>query len=173
MVRDYPYVLKNFRTHFANAWIRRVKKSKVVRPYSAIFYATHKCNLDCSYCTQKNPEVFSEELDTATSIRVLHAIRRGVDTILFTGGEPLIRPDIVELVRAARRDARFLDVLLVTNGVLLDSRRDLLDHLTGLIVSLDAITPDPAGHLSKSSVVRKVLANLEMARSALPPRAIT
>ncbi len=173
MVRNYPYVLKNFRTHFANAWIRRVNKSKVVRPYSAIFYATHKCNLDCSYCTQKNPEVFSEELDTATSIRVLHAIRRGVDTILFTGGEPLIRPDIVELVRAARRDARFLDVLLVTNGVLLDSRRELLDHLTGLIVSLDAITPDPAGRLSKSSVVGKVLANLEMARAVLPPRAIT
>lgn len=173
MVRYYPFVLKNFRNYFANLWIRGVKRSNIVRPYSAIFYATHKCNLDCSYCTQKNPEVFSEELDTEKTIRVLHAIRRGVDTILFTGGEPLIRPDIVELVRAARREARFLDVVLVTNGVLLDAQRGILDHLTSLIVSLDAITPDPDGRLSKSSVVEKVLANLELARSVLPARAIT
>src|SRR5438552_2293116 len=123
MIRSYPFVLKNFRAYFSNLYIRRIKKSTVVRPYSAVFYATHKCNLDCSYCTQKNPEVFSEELDTAKTIQVLHAIRRGVDTILFTGGEPLIRPDIVELVRAARRDAKFLDVVLVTNGVLLDAQK--------------------------------------------------
>lgn len=173
MVRYYPFVLKNFHNYLANLWIRSVKRSNIVRPYSAIFYATHKCNLDCSYCTQKNPEVFSEELDTEKAIRVLHAIRRGVDTILFTGGEPLIRPDIVELVRAARRAARFLDVVLVTNGVLLDAQRGILDHLTGLIVSLDAITPDPDGRLSKSSVVKKVVANLELARSVMPARAIT
>lgn len=173
MVRYYPFVLKNFRTYFSNLYIRRVRRSRVVKPYSAVFYATHKCNLDCSYCTQKNPEVFSEELDTAGTIRVLHAIRKGVDTILITGGEPLIRPDIGELVRAARRDEKFLDVLLVTNGVLLDQRREILDHLTGLIVSLDAVTPDSTGHLTKSSVVPKVLDNLEMVRSKMPPRAVT
>lgn len=173
MVRYYPVVLKNFRNYFGNLYIRRIKKSSVVRPYSAVFYATHKCNLDCSYCTQKNPEVFSEELDTARTIAVLHAIRRGVDTILFTGGEPLIRPDIGELVRAARREAKFLDVLLVTNGVLLDQRQEILDHLTGLVVSLDAVTPEPNGRLTKSSVVRRVLDNLEIVRSKLPPRAVT
>ena len=173
MIRHYPYVLKNLRAYFSNLYIRHVKKSTVVRPYSAVFYATHKCNLDCGYCTQKNPEVFSEELDTATTIRVLHAIRRGVDTILFTGGEPLIRPDIVELVRAARREARFLDVILVTNGVLLEAQKGILDHLTGLIVSLDALTHDPTRYLSKSGAVPKVLANLDMVRSKLPPRAVT
>ena len=173
MVRYYPFVLKNFRAYFSNLYTRRVRRSAVVRPYSAVFYATHKCNLDCTYCTQKNPEVFSEELNTAESLRVLAAIRRGVDTILFTGGEPLIRPDIEELVRAARREARFLDVLLVTNGILLDQRRGILDHLSGLIVSLDAITPNPARDLSKASVVAKVLDNLALAREKLPPRAIT
>jgi MoaA/NifB/PqqE/SkfB family radical SAM enzyme len=173
MVRYYPFVLKNFRAYFSNLYTRRVRRSNVVRPYSAVFYSTHKCNLDCTYCTQKNPEVFSEELDTARTIKVLHAIRRSVDTILFTGGEPLIRPDIEELARVARRAARFLDVLLVTNGVLLDQRSGILDHLSGLVVSLDAITPNPARDLSKASVVTKVLDNLAAARLALPPRAIT
>ena len=173
MIRYYPFVLKNFRAYWSNLYRRRIRRTAVVKPYSAVFYATHKCNLDCSYCTQKNPEVFSEELDTPKTIRVLHAIRRGVDTILFTGGEPLIRPDLEELVRVARREARFLDVLLVTNGVLLDQRRGLLDHLSGLIVSLDGITPNPARDLSKSSVVTKVLDNLELVRQTMPARAVT
>jgi MoaA/NifB/PqqE/SkfB family radical SAM enzyme len=173
MVRNYPYVLKNVRAYTGNLYRRRIRRTSVVRPYSAVLYATHKCNLDCSYCTQKNPEVFSEELDTPTTIRVLHAIRRGVDTILFTGGEPLIRPDLEVLLRAARRQARFLDVLMVTNGVLLDQRPSVLDQLTGLIVSLDAITPNPARDLSKSSVVGRVLANLELVRRKLPVRAVT
>jgi MoaA/NifB/PqqE/SkfB family radical SAM enzyme len=173
MVQQYPYALKNARAYLSNLYRTRVRRSSVVKPYSAVFYATHKCNLDCAYCTQKNPEVFSEELDTPTTIQVLHAIRRGVDTILFTGGEPLIRPDIEELVRAARREARFLDVLLVTNGVLLDQKRSLLDHLSGLIVSLDGITPNGARDLSKPSVVGRVLENLKLVRETMPRRAVT
>ncbi len=173
LVRSYPHALKNARAYFSNLYRRRILRTTVVKPYSAVFYATHKCNLDCTYCTQKNPEVFSEELDTEKTIRVLRAIRRGVDTILITGGEPLIRPDIEELVRAARREARFLDVLLVTNGVLLDQRRTVLDHLSGLIVSLDAITPNPARDLSKASVVTRVLDNLHLVREKMPPRAVT
>ena len=57
--------------------------------------------------------------------------------------------------------------------MLLDQRREILDHLTGLVVSLDAITPDPNGYLTKPSVVERVLANLEMVRTVLPPRAVT
>ncbi len=173
LIRHYPFVLKNFSTYCSNLYRRKVLRTNVVRPYSAIFYATHKCNLDCSYCSQKNPEVFSEELDTAKTVRVLQAIRRGVDTILFTGGEPLIRPDIEELVRVARREAKFRGVLLVTNGVLLAQRRSLLDHLTGLIVSLDAITPDSNGYLTKASVVNRVLDNLQMVREVWPPGVVT
>ena len=173
MARYYPYALKNVRAYFSNLYRRRVRRTNVVQPYSAVFYATHKCNLDCTYCTQKNPEVFSEELDTEKTIRVLEVIRRGVDTILFTGGEPLIRPDIEELVRAARRDVKFLDVLLVTNGVLLDQKQSILDRLSGLIVSLDGITPNPARDLSKSSVVGRVLDNVALFREKLPARALT
>lgn len=173
MVASYPYALKNVRAYFSNLYRRRILRTNVVKPYSAVFYATHKCNLDCTYCTQKNPEVFSEELDTARTIRVLHAIRRGVDTILFTGGEPLIRPDIEELVQVARRDTKFLDVLLVTNGVLLDQKPGLLEHLSGLIVSLDAVTPNRSRDLSKSSVVERVLDNLALVREKMRPRALT
>jgi len=173
MVRQYPLVVKNLRLYFSNLYRRRVLKTNVVRPYSAIFYATHKCNLDCSYCTQKNPDVWSDELDTPTTIELLRRIRREVDTLLITGGEPTLRPDIVELVRSARREARFRAVLMVTNGVLLGQRRELLEHLTGLVVSLDSVTYDDSQPLSKPSVVKKVIDNLMMVKSVWPPRSVT
>ena len=173
MLAHYPFVLKNFRTYFSNIYRRKVLRTNVVTPYSAIFYATHKCNLDCTYCTQKNPEVFSEELDTERTIEIFRRIRKDVDTLLITGGECLMRKDIEELIRAAKRDCGFRSVVMVTNGVLLDKRQPIFDHLNGLIVSLDAITHDPSEPMSKSAQIPKVLANLDIAKQKLPPGAIT
>ncbi len=173
MLANYPFVLKNFKAYAGNLYRRKVLRSSVVVPYSAIFYATHKCNLDCSYCTQKNPEVFSEELGTADTIRLLGNIRKDVDTLLITGGECTVRPDIETLVAAARRDLGFRSVLIVTNGVLLDARRAMLPHLSGLVCSLDAISHDPTEPLSKSATVPRVIDNLMMAKEFLPPQAIT
>ena len=173
MLRHYPFVVKNFRAYFGNLYRRNVRKTTLVTPYSAIFYATHKCNLDCSYCNQKNPEVFSEEVDTETTIRIFRAIRKDVDTMLITGGECLMRPDIDELVRAARRDVGFRSLLMVTNGVLLDRHPDLLENLNGLVVSLDAITPDPTEPTSKPANVGKVIENLIAVKEKLPPEAVT
>jgi MoaA/NifB/PqqE/SkfB family radical SAM enzyme len=173
MLQHYPFVMKNFRAYFQNLYRRKILKSSIVTPYSAIFYATHKCNLDCSYCTQKNPEVFSEELDTATTIRLFHKLRKDVDTLLITGGECTIRPDIEELVRAAREDVKFRSILMVTNGVLLDKRKAMLKHLSGIVCSLDAITHDPSEPMSKSAAVPRVKENLIMAKQLLPPGSIT
>ena len=170
---NYPFVLKNFKAYAGNLYRRRVLRSSVVVPYSAIFYATHRCNLDCSYCTQKNPEVFSDELGTRDTIRLLRNIRKDVDTLLITGGECTVRPDIEDLVAAARRDIGFRSVLAVTNGVLLDVRRGMLPHLNGLICSLDAITHDSTEPQSKSAAIPRVIDNLLMAREILPPQAIT
>src|SRR3984957_1012815 len=98
MVRQAPFVAKNFRLYFKNAWRRHVLRSNVVAPYAVTFYVTHKCNLDCSYCTQKEPDVFSAELPTVETKRLLRKIRKETDSIVITGGEPTLRPDIEELV---------------------------------------------------------------------------
>src|SRR4029077_13931945 len=86
LVRHAPFMAKNFELYFRNAWRRKVLRTKVVAPYAVTFYVTHKCNLACSYCTQKEPDVFSEELDTAGTLRVLKKIRRETDSIVITGG---------------------------------------------------------------------------------------
>src|SRR3989454_7863858 len=78
LVRQAPFVAKNFQLYFRNAWRRKILRTKVVAPYAVTFYVTHKCNLACSYCTQKEPDVFSEELPTAETIRLMRSEERRV-----------------------------------------------------------------------------------------------
>lgn len=167
MVRQAPFVAKNFRLYFRNVWRRNVMHTKIVAPYAITFYATHKCNLDCSYCTQKEPEVFSDELNTGETIRLLRKIRRETDSIVITGGEPTLRGDIEELVDAARFYCKFRSVLLITNGTLVDRKPGILRGVTGLVVSLDALAADPSNALSKPAALPKVLQNVELAKQTL------
>jgi MoaA/NifB/PqqE/SkfB family radical SAM enzyme len=168
LVQHYPFVLKSFKHYFQNWYRREVLRTNIVAPYAAVFYTTHKCNLACPYCTQKEPDVFSQELPTDQTIGLLRLIRRETDSILFTGGEPLLRADIQELVEAAKHHLKFRSVLLVTNGTLLHKRLRLLDWLNGLVVSLDSIAVDTSDPMSKSSVVPRVLDNLQLAKSRMP-----
>ena len=174
LVRQAPFVAKNFGLYFRNGWRRHILRTKVVAPYAVTFYVTHRCNLDCSYCTQKEPDVFSDELDTAGTLQVLKRIRRESDSIVITGGEPTLRADIEQIVMAARFGYKFRSVLLITNGTLLDRKLGILNGVTGLVVSLDALQADPTNPLSKPAAVTKVLENIALARERLgSPRKVT
>jgi MoaA/NifB/PqqE/SkfB family radical SAM enzyme len=174
LVRQAQFVAKSFRLYFRNGWRRHVLRTKVVAPYAVTFYVTHKCNLACSYCTQKEPDVFSQELSTGETLRLLGRIRKETDSIVMTGGEPTLRADIEELVEAARFQSKFRSLLLITNGTLLDRKPRILGAVTGLVVSLDALRADPANPLSKPAALPKVLENLALAKERLrDPRRIT
>jgi PqqA peptide cyclase len=92
-------------------------------PLALIAELTHRCPLHCAYCS--NPlelQARSSELSTEAWTRVFReAVALGVLQADFTGGEPLTRPDILELVGAAR--AAGLYVNLITSGLPLDETR--------------------------------------------------
>jgi pyrroloquinoline quinone biosynthesis protein E len=104
-------------------------------PLALIAELTHRCPLHCVYCS--NPlelQNRANELDTATWTRVFQeAAQAGVLQADLTGGEPLARTDIIELVRAARTAGLY--VSLITSGLPLDEARLAklidagLDHL--------------------------------------------
>jgi len=110
-------------------------KMASTNPLALIAELTHRCPLHCVYCS--NPLEMSaraEELPTEIWSRVFQqAARIGVLQADFTGGEPLARPDILELIQAAR--AAGLYVNLITSGLPLDQTRLAklieagLDHL--------------------------------------------
>src|ERR1700757_2254146 len=92
-------------------------------PLALVAELTHRCPLHCVYCS--NPLELTKratELSTATWSRVFHeAAEIGVLQADFTGGEPLARTDILELIRAARQSGLY--VSLITSGMPLDEAR--------------------------------------------------
>ena len=93
------------------------------RPYTLVAELTYRCPLRCAYCS--NPLRVpgrSPELDTATWRRVLReAAELGVVQVNLSGGEPLLRDDLEELVAEAR--ANELYTTLITSGVPLERER--------------------------------------------------
>ena len=92
-------------------------------PLALIAELTHRCPLHCVYCS--NPlelQARGNELSTEIWSRVFQeAAAAGVLQADFTGGEPLARPDIVELVRAARSAGLYVN--LITSGLHLDETK--------------------------------------------------
>jgi len=99
----------------------------VSNPLALVAELTHRCPLHCVYCS--NPlelQSRASELPTEIWSRVFkEAAEAGVLQADFTGGEPLARPDVVDLIRTAR--AAGLYVSLITSGLPLDE--DKLDLL--------------------------------------------
>jgi PqqA peptide cyclase len=92
-------------------------------PLALIAELTHRCPLHCVYCS--NPQELTRrerELPTSAWVRVLgEAAELGVLQADFTGGEPLARPDLVEIIRAARGAGLYAS--LITSGLPLDEKR--------------------------------------------------
>jgi pyrroloquinoline quinone biosynthesis protein E len=133
-------------------------------PLALIAELTHRCPLHCVYCS--NPLELShraDELSTEVWTRVFReAVEAGVLQIDFTGGEPLARPDIVDLVRAAREAGLYVN--LITSGLPLDEARldDLiqagLDHIQ---LSFQGAAEDGANEIAGTKAHAQKLRVLE------------
>jgi pyrroloquinoline quinone biosynthesis protein E len=117
----------------------------VPRPYALLAEITYRCPLHCPYCSNPVAASLCEaprrrpqgggssngELTTEEWKRVIHeAAALGVLQIGFSGGEPLARRDLVELIRAAREAKLFTN--LITSGIGLDDDRVRGLHDAGL-----------------------------------------
>jgi MoaA/NifB/PqqE/SkfB family radical SAM enzyme len=77
------------------------------------FHVTSECSQECPYCW--GPQDFENPVDRATALRIISHVKDvGAGRIVFTGGDPLKRPDITELIRHARTIG--LEVALSTTG---------------------------------------------------------
>jgi cyclic pyranopterin phosphate synthase len=96
------------------------------------------------------------------------AVRAGVDKVRITGGEPLVRADIVALVKKLARVPGLGDLPMTTNGVLLaDAAADLKKAgLSRVTVSMDTLKPGRFAELTRRPGLDKVMAGIEAARTA-------
>lgn len=87
-----------------------------------VWNVTRRCNLKCVHCyAHARDEAFSGELSTQEGKTVLDDLARfGCPVVLFSGGEPLVRPDLVELAEYAVQKG--MRAVISTNGTLIDGR---------------------------------------------------
>ena len=92
------------------------------RPYALLAEITYRCPLHCPYCSNPTQARNDQELTTNEWTRVIReAAALGVLQIGFSGGEPLVRRDLPDLVRAAREANLYTN--LITSGIGLDDDR--------------------------------------------------
>ncbi len=118
-----------------------------------------RCNFRCVYCMPKeifgSPAHFLPSEDTLTADELLTVVRAmaplGVHKVRLTGGEPLLRRDIVPLIEGLAGIHGIDDVALTTNGSLLTGERAHALRSTGLsriTVSLDSLDPERFGRIN-------------------------
>jgi PqqA peptide cyclase len=97
--------------------------NKINPPFWLLAELTYRCPLQCPYCS--NPLAFAavkEELDTESWFRVMSQARKmGATQLGFSGGEPLLRQDLVDLIAEGRRLGYYTN--LITSGLGMDADR--------------------------------------------------
>jgi GTP 3',8-cyclase len=133
---------------------------------------TDRCNLRCRYCMPEEGVGYIPHKDILTfeEIRevVAVAVPLGIDKIRLTGGEPLVRKDIVELVRMIATVDGVKDLAMTTNGMQLERFAAPLAEagLHRINISLDTVDPEKYAHITRGGDIRKVFAGIEAARKA-------
>lgn len=125
---------------------------------------TDSCNLRCIYCMPNGYKPCEKRIITREEIETLvkALASLGIKRIRLTGGEPLIRRDIVEIIRDIRGVMGIEDIGITTNGILL---YDLIDELEDaglkrINISLDSLRPDTFRKITGGSI-EKVINSIE------------
>lgn len=133
---------------------------------------TDRCNLRCLYCLPAGHSDFAPTQDVLTVAEIERLVRvfaaAGVTKVRLTGGEPLVRPDIVELVERLARVPGITDLSLSTNGVLLGALAGPLARagLRRVNVSLDSLDAQRFHAVTRFGRLDEVRAGLEAALAA-------
>lgn len=134
---------------------------------------TDRCNFDCRYCHNeglgdtRGPTAPQDgEMSTEDVLRVLRVAHEfDVERVKFTGGEPMLRRDLEDIVRGM---PSAMEASLTTNGTFLPGRADELAAagLARVNVSLDTLSPESFAELTNSGAYHRVLEGVEAAREA-------
>jgi cyclic pyranopterin phosphate synthase len=134
---------------------------------------TDRCNLRCSYCMPPEGLDWLPKPEVLTGDEVVRLVRIGVETlgireVRFTGGEPLLRRDLVSIIAATAALSPRPEISLTTNGIGLDRRVGALRDagLDRINVSLDTLRPEVFRKLTHRDRLPDVLSGLAAAAAA-------
>jgi cyclic pyranopterin phosphate synthase len=139
------------------------------RPVTGLRIAlTPRCNLKCIYCHHEGEVGPKGEIPDEMVVNVAKAAAElGVRSLKFTGGEPLLRKDLADLISQMPQD---LDISLTTNGIFLADQAESLAKagLDRVNVSLDSLNPENYCAITggKAGDLERVMAGIDAAKKA-------
>ncbi|WP_457966617.1 GTP 3',8-cyclase MoaA [Arthrobacter sp. D1-29] len=134
---------------------------------------TDKCNLRCTYCMPAEGLEWLAKQAVMSAEEIVRIVRIGVDLLgvrelRLTGGEPLVRADLISIIAAIRSNHPELPISMTTNGVGLDKKAAALKAagLTRINVSLDSLHEETFAKLTRRPFLDRVLAGVDAAWAA-------
>ena len=133
---------------------------------------TDKCNLRCRYCMPEDGVCKKDHADMLTEDEFIAAVEvaasLGITKIRITGGEPLVRKNIVSICRRAAEVEGVKEVCLTTNGVLLPQLAKPLKEagVKRLNLSLDTLDPEKYAYITRIGKMEAFKAGLDAAFEA-------
>ncbi|XP_077341504.1 molybdenum cofactor biosynthesis protein 1-like [Lithobates pipiens] len=130
---------------------------------------TEKCNLRCQYCMPEEGVPLTPKSDLLSTQEILTLARifvqQGVDKIRLTGGEPLIRPDVVDIVAQLRKLEGLKSIAITTNGINLARQLPRLKDagLDVVNISLDTLVPAKFEFIVRRKGFHKVMEGISRA----------
>lgn len=129
------------------------------------FSLTHRCNLNCIHCSVDAKS--SLENDFLTTEEVISIINKIIacnpQNITFTGGEPLFRKDILEILKYTSQ--KYTGVIsLMTNGTLINEEnvKDLISYVQNIDMSIDGIDEETCSLVRGKGVYNKVIESVKL-----------
>ncbi|MET3349798.1 UNVERIFIED_ORG: cyclic pyranopterin phosphate synthase [Arthrobacter sp. UYEF1] len=134
---------------------------------------TDKCNLRCTYCMPAEGLEWLSKQAVMSAEEIVRIVGIGVDLLgvrelRLTGGEPLVRADLIDIIAALRSNHPELPISMTTNGVGLDKKAGALKAagLTRINVSLDSLHEETFTKLTRRPFLDRVLAGVDAAWAA-------
>jgi cyclic pyranopterin phosphate synthase len=130
---------------------------------------TDRCNLRCRYCMPEEGVELLAHGNLLTYEEIIQVIevfaRNGISKIRVTGGEPLVRKGVVDLIKGIAAIAGVTDLSLTTNGVLLKEYAEGLARagLRRINVSLDTLKPERFAYVTRRDKFKDVWEGIEAA----------
>lgn len=130
---------------------------------------TDRCNLRCVYCMPEEGMEFEPDEKLLTFEEITEVVRvlagLGVRKLRLTGGEPLVRKNLEQLIGMLSQIPGIEDIALTTNGIYFASRAEKLRAagLTRINISLDSLKADRFSLITRGGDIRRVLDSIEEA----------
>jgi len=157
-------------SHYGNFWQRVYRIAKAKRfPLRVMFELTYRCNFNCRHCYVPESYRKSQELKTEEVFSILRQLRDiGCLYLGFTGGEPFVRKDIMDILLYAKKQG--FQLIIYTNGSLLNERivQQLGDmSINKVDITIPAISKSAFGQITQSpESYRKVFNSIDLLHKA-------